>query len=285
MYLRYSLSLLSAAVLLAVASTAAYSQTIPNAGFENWTGGNPDGWQTANAPGFATILQVSDAHGGSSAVKGIVLSLGPTTLGGQRISGANGQGFACTSSPAALHGFYKFNQGGSDSMRILIGMSDASNTGTGAGLFTTHTTTSSYTEFVANIYYLNQNTTTATIALTLPGAASTNTTFQVDDLAFGAASAVDEMGRVIPAGFDLEQNYPNPFNPSTGIIYDVAAHSHVKLVVRDMVGRVVATLVDETAAPGRYKAIFDASGLASGTYSYTLTTDAFSRTRMMTLLK
>lgn len=88
-----------------------------------------------------------------------------------------------------------------------------------------------------------------------------------------------------PAGFSLGQNYPNPFNPNTMISYQLAMNSQVELKVFDMLGREVAVLVDNPQSAGTHQVSFDASALGSGIYFYTLTTDDFSQTRKMTLLK
>jgi spore coat protein H len=74
----------------------------------------------------------------------------------------------------------------------------------------------------------------------------------------------------VPGEFALEQNYPNPFNPTTEIGYRVSNSGLVTLEVFDMLGRHVATLVNETLTPGSYHATFDASHLGSGVYFYRL---------------
>ncbi len=85
--------------------------------------------------------------------------------------------------------------------------------------------------------------------------------------------------------YKLEQNYPNPFNPSTRIIYQVAATSNVKLEVFDMLGRKVATLVNERKDAGEYSVNFNAQNLSSGVYFYRLQTDKFTQTKKMMLVK
>lgn len=94
----------------------------------------------------------------------------------------------------------------------------------------------------------------------------------------------------LPAEFTLGQNYPNPFNPVTTITFAVPGTSArtlhaTSLQVFDVLGRPVATLVDDTRAPGIYSVTFDASHLASGVYLYRLTMDGFTATRRMMLLK
>ncbi len=70
----------------------------------------------------------------------------------------------------------------------------------------------------------------------------------------------------IPTVFALEQNFPNPFNPTTVVRYQVPVASQVRLVVYDVLGREVRALVDERRAAGYHAVVFDALGLASGTY-------------------
>jgi aminopeptidase N len=91
------------------------------------------------------------------------------------------------------------------------------------------------------------------------------------------ATSVDEP-REQPGQFVLEQNYPNPFNPATRIKYTIGGAGgqgpggrDISLIVYDVLGRKVATLVNEQKAPGNYEVTFDASGLSSGVYFYRLT--------------
>ncbi len=87
------------------------------------------------------------------------------------------------------------------------------------------------------------------------------------------------------ARFSLDQNYPNPFNPSTQIDYSIAQSGAVTLDVFDMLGRKVATLVDEQQAAGSYSVAFDGTGLASGLYLYRLSAGDNVSTRTMVLIK
>ncbi len=85
--------------------------------------------------------------------------------------------------------------------------------------------------------------------------------------------------------FDLMQNYPNPFNPSTVISYRLAADSKVLLKIYDILGRTVATLVDQEQAAGGHQEKFDASNLSSGIYICTLRAGNYSTSKKMILLK
>ena len=96
----------------------------------------------------------------------------------------------------------------------------------------------------------------------------------------------------LPEEFQLFQNYPNPFNPSTKIKFTIPAvetHSKtslkVELIVFDILGNEVATLVNEEKVNGIYEVSFNAAGLSSGIYFYTLKAGSFVQSKKMLLLK
>ncbi|MBS1550996.1 MAG: T9SS type A sorting domain-containing protein [Bacteroidetes bacterium] len=101
----------------------------------------------------------------------------------------------------------------------------------------------------------------------------------------GGTIKVEMISTVIPDNFILSQNYPNPFNPRTDINYELPSAKLVKLTVYNVLGKEMAELVNERQSPGKYKVSFDASNLTSGVYFYTLSTDNFTQTRRMILLK
>ncbi|MCY7363613.1 MAG: SBBP repeat-containing protein, partial [Ignavibacteria bacterium] len=95
---------------------------------------------------------------------------------------------------------------------------------------------------------------------------------------------------IISTEYKLSQNYPNPFNPSTIISFSIRENvknemSNVKLIVYDILGNEVATLVNERKNAGSYEVEFDGSNLASGIYIYKLSTGNFSETKRMMLIK
>jgi flagellar hook assembly protein FlgD len=97
--------------------------------------------------------------------------------------------------------------------------------------------------------------------------------------------------QAIPKKFALFQNYPNPFNPETTIRYNVAFKQQpVKLVIYDVLGKVVATLIDEPKPAGIHEVRWDGKTLrgqnaGSGTYIYRITIGDFSQTRKMVLVR
>ena len=98
-------------------------------------------------------------------------------------------------------------------------------------------------------------------------------------------SIEEEVVAEVPQSIELQQNYPNPFNPTTRIAFHLDESQQVRLDVYDVLGRRVATLVDEFKTAGTYTVTFNADGLASGMYLYRLQSDTMQRTRRMMLLQ
>ena len=88
-----------------------------------------------------------------------------------------------------------------------------------------------------------------------------------------------------PAVYQLDQNYPNPFNPSTVIGYVIPRTAFVRLVVFDLLGRTVRTLVSGMQGFGPHSVVFDGAGLASGVYFYRLTAGGFTQTRKLMIIR
>ena len=89
----------------------------------------------------------------------------------------------------------------------------------------------------------------------------------------------------LPTENKLEQNNPNPFNPTTLINYSIKKEGFVKIKVYDVLGREIATLVNEDKPAGFYTANFDASRLSSGVYFYTIKTNEFFDRKKMIVMK
>jgi phosphatidylserine/phosphatidylglycerophosphate/cardiolipin synthase-like enzyme len=98
-------------------------------------------------------------------------------------------------------------------------------------------------------------------------------------------NGIGDISTEVPSGFTLSQNYPNPFNPTTSIKYYVAKSSQVKIVVYDIMGREVQTLVNKTLNPGLYESSFDGSSLTGGVYFYKMSACDYSATKKMMLNK
>jgi hypothetical protein len=90
---------------------------------------------------------------------------------------------------------------------------------------------------------------------------------------------------IVVENYSLNQNYPNPFNPFTSIQYSITSSELVTLKIIDILGREVATLVNEQKPAGIYQIQFDASELTSGVYFYKLQAGSFTETKKMILMK
>ncbi len=100
----------------------------------------------------------------------------------------------------------------------------------------------------------------------------------------GSATSNEEIAG-LPEKFSLNQNYPNPFNPTTNISFDLPNSATVTLEVFDMLGRKVATIVNEQLTAGTHNVSFDAARYASGMYIYRIQAGTFASTRKMMLIK
>jgi len=96
---------------------------------------------------------------------------------------------------------------------------------------------------------------------------------------------IQNISTEIPKEYNLYQNYPNPFNPVTTIEFDIIKAGNAKIVLYDILGKEVQTVVNELVTPGKYKAQFDASMLSSGVYFYKLTANDFTSIKKLMLLK
>ncbi len=90
---------------------------------------------------------------------------------------------------------------------------------------------------------------------------------------------------VIPEKFNLIQNYPNPFNPVTNIVFEIPQKENVKLIVYDLLGRKVKTLINGYLNPGKHYITFQADDLSSGIYFYSIQAGGLVLTKSMVLLK
>ncbi|MGA7160887.1 MAG: carboxypeptidase regulatory-like domain-containing protein [Bacteroidota bacterium] len=104
-------------------------------------------------------------------------------------------------------------------------------------------------------------------------------------LSMSSVTLVGETPTLQPEQYSLGQNYPNPFNPSTTIRYTLPASGRVAVRVYNILGQVVATLVDGNQNAGTYNVTFNASALSSGVYFYRIESGSFSAVKKMMLLK
>ena len=94
----------------------------------------------------------------------------------------------------------------------------------------------------------------------------------------------------LPSTFALHQNYPNPFNPVTTIRYDVPDNGLVRIIIYDLTGRKIKTLVDGISTPGRYSITWNGTDdfgklVSSGMYFYRMKSTDFQSVKKLMLLK
>ncbi len=261
---------------------------IPNAGFESWSNGDPAGWDTGNGL-YTFVTQSSTAHGGGYAAQGNVVSMSGFNMTAHVITTDNsGIGFPVSQRYGELRGFYKFNSVGSDIFYVSY-LAQQGTSGVGAASFIETSSQTTYKEFVAQVLYPGSDVPDNGIidvwVTGLGGLPHIGSYFVVDDFSLSSTSDVANRPNGVPKSFGLEQNYPNPFNPTTNIVYDIPTQSHVILSVIDLLGHEVSTLVDEVQPAGRYKAVFDGAGLASGVYLYRVRAGNFVDTRKFMLVR
>ncbi len=114
--------------------------------------------------------------------------------------------------------------------------------------------------------------------------------FYVDNFSYNPSAnwiitGINQVGNTVPVEYALSQNYPNPFNPTTKINFALPKSGLVTMKVYDILGKEVATLVNEVKNAGSYTVDFNASSLTSGVYFYKVSVNGFSEVKKMLLLK
>jgi hypothetical protein len=99
------------------------------------------------------------------------------------------------------------------------------------------------------------------------------------------ATEIFEAVSILPVRFAIRQNYPNPFNAATTIKYELPYQSRVTIVIYDILGRKVGTLVDGLQPAGYHQVIWNAKDLSSGVYFYKLQTGIYNEAKKMMLIK
>ena len=272
---------LSLAILI---PTIVFSQ-IPNPGFENWSTGIPVDWITNNTDQFPTISQSTISHSGSYSVKGDVAS-----FSGFSFAPVLATAFPYTDRPANFTGFYEFTSISSDTLIIAVALYNNSKP-IGGGFFHTAASVNSFTQFTIPIIYVqtaSELPDSAGISIMIGPTLSPHagSGFYIDDLSFsGNATSIYNNNSQASLIFDMKQNYPNPFNPSTTIEYQIPQSSHVSLVVYDVLGNQVVTIVNEVKPAGNYSVNFVAANLASGIYFYKIKAGNYVQTKKLIIVK
>jgi hypothetical protein len=112
-----------------------------------------------------------------------------------------------------------------------------------------------------------------------------STDYDITTIKYSQSIGISQIGNSIPGKLALYQNFPNPFNPATRIKFDIPVSGHVSLKVYDITGKLVGILFDKYFSAGSYEYLFDASGLPSGVYFYSLYSNNERETSKMLLIR
>lgn len=148
-----------------------------------------------------------------------------------------------------------------------------------------HTSTSDDGVWDSGLLALDQTFTyTFTLAGSYPYHCSPHP-FMTGTIVVAGPTGVDDQSSSIPDKFEISQNYPNPFNARTAIEYALPRDSHVKIVIYNLLGQNVETLVDADKSAGNHQVIWNAADVPTGVYFYRLEAGDFVQTRKMLLAK
>jgi hypothetical protein len=285
-------NLVQISIVLFLFSKALFSQ-IPNPGFENWTGGEPNSWTTNNNafPGIITVTKSNEAHSGNSAMKlsasNFLIAYIPAIV----YNGLPGNyGTPISQRYASLNGWYKFTKTLPSQVISIQALMLNNGDYIGDGTIEIFQETSSYLQFSCPItYFSGEIPDTIEINILLfdtAGTIASGSAAYLDDLQLSGSVDVKEISyNQLPNNYNLMHNYPNPFNPSTKIEYSIPEESFVNLKVFNLIGQEVATLINQYQKTGTYRAEFNAEGLNSGIYIAKLTANGVTRSIKMTLMK
>jgi hypothetical protein len=267
-----------------------FAQNVPNGGFESWSNGNPDNWYADNIPSFVVPVVQGTAHSGSFSAKGTVSSYLGGVIEPVLQSGSDAKGFAVTQRFKTVTGYYQFSPVQGDILGLNFIMYKGG-TPIASGAAVISASASSWTQFNVDFsYFTNDVPDNCILQILIDGPTGVDyhvgSFFLVDDIGLtGTATSINDKSN-LPDKFSLKQNYPNPFNPSTKIQYDLPQNSFVNLKVYNAIGAEVASLVNSVMPAGKHEVIFDASGLKSGVYFYTIKSGGnFIQTKKMILMK
>lgn len=251
---------------------------VPNAGFENWTNNEPDGWATTNVEGtYTNITKSSIAHSENSAVKGEVVAFFGFVFSPIIQSGPEAEGFPYTGRPGDVTGYLQFHPaatGDRFGVNIYLYKGGVSGTSVAVAAETFDSPITEYTKFsVPFTYFSSETPDTCIMQFLIVGPQNSSdgpaagSYFLLDDLSLSGATAVKEEKTDLPSEFKLYPNYPNPFNPTTNISFSVPAEGRAVLKVYNILGEAVATLFDGVVSGGNiYHAKFNGESLTSGIY-------------------
>jgi hypothetical protein len=263
---------------------------ILNSGFEDWETDldgnyNPVGWQTTNSFPIVTVEPYSPGCQGNYAMTVKTVDVGISFPGIAILETA----YNFVQKPTKFFVCVKSNIMAGDQSLIMLALmkGDSAIAAMDSCTFKIDSTINQFTYMEFPIAYISNLMPDSLIIMIASGLLSSQvgTQLTVDEAGFIYGPSDVSDNEKFPEEFELYQNFPNPFNPSTIIKYSIPTSEFVSLIVYDMLGKEVATLVNEEQSAGNYEVDFNAAGLSSGIYFYKLTAGSFVETKKMILMR
>ncbi|HYM20365.1 MAG TPA: T9SS type A sorting domain-containing protein [Candidatus Kapabacteria bacterium] len=258
-------------VLIVICLPKANYGQILNAGFETWTGGDPDNWATSNIPGSVTnVSSTTDAHGGSLAARGDVVQFSGTPYPPLLFNTtAANAGSGVDHRVVALTMWIKFHSDSGDVLSIASTLTKQSSTPVGAISIRSATEVSQWSQLSLPYTYLDPLTVPDTMTVIFLISGKTSSTphvgswFEVDDLAYSDVhSGIPDQAA---SSFNVSV-FPNPIREQSAIHLSLSESAPVTIAIYDITGREVEKLVSSTYSAGSYMIPFIRSGLSDGMY-------------------
>jgi len=243
---------------------------IPNAGFENWVNGNPVNWSTSNFTS-PTVVQVNNAHTGSSAMK-MQWQMNGMIGANVNCPAFDSSGitkFAYAGRPTAITGWYISSFGSGDLLKVTCFFFKNGNP-IGFVSKDIYGSTANYTQFSLPITYStsgNSDSATINMMLFYSGTQDYNSFVLVDDLAFSTSSTGTK--ELVADDRSSIRLLANPSSEYLRVEFEHAG-GPVKLVVTDLTGKITKTLIEEERSAGKYRHEENVTGLAEGIYVVTM---------------
>lgn len=264
--------LISLITFLCGATMATHAQ-IPNPGFENWTGGNPDGWATSNviSLGLVNITQTSDYHSGASALRGEVVTFGGNPIKPVIQSGTGGTGFPISEQYHSFELYYKLSPIGGDKFSVNVNLEKAGNI-IAEGVVSLPDTVSTYTYLSVPLNYItNDVPDLANIQISITGPITgpdvhPGSVMFIDDLSFSSSAGTED---IFISGL-IRKSYPNPTVDIINIPLNETVSGEVILTVFDTYGKVVKKTTGHAQQSGSNIFQFSVENLPSGIYFYSI---------------
>lgn len=264
------------------------AQTIPNADFETWTNGVPNGWGTY----FPTVAvtQSSDKQSGTYSVK---METDPN-FGVSILSLNNGNMVASNTCSSFLNGYIKASLSANDTFQVAAYFTRNSDQAEAGGEDVTSLSRSTWTPFHITINklpgYIPDSF--AIIFFLNPDISSTSSYVMIDNLSFSNTAIGTELGTQMAVGIKnvSKQNinsslYPNPANGNAEINFTLVSASHINIKIYDIAGRCVKSVINESRNSGAQKVLLNTDDIQNGIYFYTITGDRFTETKKFVVSK